>query len=328
MTQTGPAGQHAAGRHTPDQQVPQQQTPGQLAALEQAAATAGEVAAAVVAVGGGWQRGAGLVIAEGQVATNAHNLGEGPVQVSFADGRTAVAQPVGVDVDRDLAVLAVDTAGLVPPAWTGQPDLVVGTSVFAVTTDHLGGRRVTFGTISAINQRFRGPRGRPITGALEHTAPLPRGSSGGPLVDASGSVVGLNTHRRGDGFYLALSATAELRSLLEALGRGESPRRLRLGVAVAPADVARRLRRAVGLPARGGVLVRQVSDRGPAARAGLRSGDLIVSAAGQAVTDGEQLVDILDRLDAGAELPVEIVRGSEELDLVVRFDPAQETADE
>ena len=113
-----------------------------------------------------------------------------------------------------------------------------------------GGRglRVSFGTVSGVGRTFRGPRGRRIAGALEHTAPLGRGSSGGPLVDAEGRLVGINTHRLGEGFYLALPAGAALKTRVDALARGESASRVQLGVGLAPSHVARRLRRSVGLP--------------------------------------------------------------------------------
>ena len=100
-------------------------------------------------------------------------------------------------------------------------------------------------------------------------------------VDAAGTLVGLNTNRIGEGFYLALPADAALRARVDALGRGESPKRLRLGVAIAPSHVARRLRRSVGLPERDGVLVRGVEDDSLAAAAGIEAGDLIVSAGGK-----------------------------------------------
>ena len=108
------------------------------------------------------------------------------------------------------------------------------------------------------------------------------GSSGGALVDAEGRLIGLNTNRIGEGFYLALPADAALRTRVDALTRGETPTRVRLGVAIAPSHVARRLRRSVGLPDRDGVLVRGVEEGSPAEAAGIEAGDLIVEAARQA----------------------------------------------
>jgi serine protease Do len=173
-----------------------------------------------------------------------------------------------------------------------------------------GASRVTFGTVSAVERAFRGPGGRRISGSIEHTAPLAPGSSGGPIVDDGGRLLGLNTNRLGEGFYLALPADAALQARVEALTRGESPRRRRLGVAVAPGHVARRLRRSVGLSDRDGVLVRGVEDDSPAARAGIRDGDLIVEIAGQPVTEVDQLQEVL----GSAQMPfeVKVVRGTDE----------------
>ena len=138
-----------------------------------------------------------------------------------------------------------------------------------------GGRRITTGTVSAVDRSFRGPRGRLVTGAFEHTAPLGKGTSGSPVVDADGRIVGLTTLRLGDGFALAQPAGEGLRRRVDDLAAGEAPRRVVLGVGIAPASSARRLRRAVGLPDRDGALVRGVADGSPAAAAGIATGDLV-----------------------------------------------------
>jgi S1-C subfamily serine protease len=224
----------------------------------------------------------------------------------------------GVDVDADLAVIAVDTGGAPAIAWAEDLDARVGAAVFALANP--GGQlRVTFGLVSAVGRAFRGPRGRRIAGSIEHTAPLPRGASGGPVVDAAGRLLGIDTNRLGDGFYLALPADAELRQRLDALGRGETATRPRLGVGIAPARVARQLRRAVGLPERDGLLVRVVEEGGPAAQAGLRTGDLVVEAGGRAVTDADKLYEVLDQVGEGQSLTLRVVRGSDELTVTVGF---------
>src|SRR5690606_36588775 len=138
------------------------------------------------------------------------------------------------------------------------------------------GPRVTFGFVSGVGRSFRGPRGRRVAGAVEHTAPLMPGSSGGPIVDLDGRLLGINTNRLGSGFYLALAADGGVRGGVAARGRGEEPTRRRLGVGIAPAHVARGLRRAVGRPERDGLLVREVEQGSAAARAGIAEGDLIV----------------------------------------------------
>jgi S1-C subfamily serine protease len=147
---------------------------------------------------------------------------------------------------------------------------------------------------------------------VEHTAPLLPGSSGGPIVDASGRLLGINTNRLGKGFYQAIAADAALRDRASALGRGESPRRRRLGVGLAPAEVARKLRRAVGLEERDGLLVREVEEGSPAAAAGIAEGDLIVGAAGRPVTSADDLFDAMGSVAADAALEVSLLRGTEE----------------
>ncbi len=156
-------------------------------------------------------------------------------------------------------MVAVDTAGTPALGWRG-PATRMGEAVLALANPGGGGVRASVGFVSALDVAFRGPGGRRVEGALEHTAPLARGSSGGPVVDVAGRLVGIDTHRVGDGFYLALPADERAPARVEALGRGEVPRRPRLGIALAPSHVARRLRRSVGLPEREGLLVRAVED--------------------------------------------------------------------
>ena len=220
--------------------------------LQAAAATVAErIGSATVAIGRD-RRGTGIVLADGQVLTNAHNLRDRTTEVTFPDGRTAQGEVLGTDPEGDLAVLAVDTSGAAPAEWATN-EAALGQVVFAAARGRHG-LRVSFGLVSGTGRSFRGPRGRRIAGSVEHTAPLARGSSGGPLVDAEGRLLGINTRRLGDGFYLAMPADAALRERVGQLAAGESPVRRRLGIAVAPPFVARRLRRAVGLPERDGLL--------------------------------------------------------------------------
>jgi len=296
---------------------------------ELASATARVAAAAggaVVRIGRAEGRGAGVVIGAGTVLTSAHNLRGDEVTVSFPDGRSITGTVKGVDADGDLGVVAVDTGAANPVTWApGDTEVgpALGTPVFALALPAgASAARVTFGTVSSVGRSFRGPRGRLITDAVEHTAPLGRGSSGGPLLDTEGRLVGINTHRTGDGLYLAVPATADLRARADALGRGEAPTRRRLGIALAPPYVARRLRTAVGLPARDGVLVREVEDGGPAAAAGLQRGDLIVRAGGQPVDSVDALLAAVDGVGSDGNLALGLVRGADELEVVVAFPAA------
>ena len=293
-----------------------------MALLEELSSAARAAVAAVgpsvVRVGQAGGRGCGVVVGDDLVATNAHNLRGDQLTVTFADGRSDVGDVVAVDVDGDLAVVRVTTAGTPAVTWADEP-VETGSFVFAVTRTPLGGERVSFGLVSGTERAFRGPRGRRIKGSIEHTAPLPRGSSGSPIVTADGHVAGLNTNRIGEGFYLALPADTELRSRLDALASGQTRTRRRLGVGLAPAHVARALRRSVGLPERDGLLVRAVEDDSPAAAAGVREGDLLVGLGDAPLTSVDDLYDALDALGDARSATLTLVRGTDDVSVTLSF---------
>jgi len=265
----------------------------------------------VVGIGQRWGAGSGIVLGEGRVLTNAHNVRGDQVAVTFAGGRTAEGSVAGHDIDGDLAVIAVDTGGVPALPWASGASAEIGMPVFALANPGGRGLRVTFGFVSGIERTFRGPRGRRITGSLEHTAPLLPGSSGGPVLDAAGQLLGINTNRLGEGFYLAIPADEALRGRADALARGESAAPPQLGIAIAPGHVARRLRRAVGLPDAEGLLIHEVTEASPAGRAGLAPGDLIVAATGRPVTTIDDLFDALQAARGGA-VELNVVRGTDE----------------
>lgn len=283
------------------------------AAVTAAATAAGE---AVVTLG---RTGSGLVIGDGRIVTNAHNLHAEDVPVQFADGRVATARTAGADLDGDLAVLEVDTDGVEPVIPAATP-VRLGQPVVALARPRHRGLVATVGTVAATEARFRGPRGGLVVGAFEHDARLPRGASGGPVLDTAGRLVGIDTHRRRDGFYVAMPTSADLLSRIDGLAEGVVPSRARLGIAVAPPHVARRLRAAVGLPERDGILVREVEEDGPAAEAGIASGDLLVA------VDGTQLRSVDDLqaalATAGRTLELTIVRGTDERTATVEVQQA------
>jgi serine protease Do len=276
------------------------------------ATVASKVGPSVVAVN---RHGSGFVVAAGYVVTNAHNV-RGESLVTFPDGRNAVAQVAGVDIDGDLAVLAVETADVPPIEWsTGQPAL--GDVIVALANPRGRGLRATIGTVSSTGRGFRGPRGRRIAGSIEHTAALARGSSGGPVLDREGRVVGVNTNRLQEGFYQALAANEELTARIAKLSKGESPNRRRLGTALAPPNVTKRLRSAAGLSEVDGLLVRGVEEGSPAEAAGLLTGDVLVTAGGVALTSVDALYDALD---GTGDLELAIVRATDELTVTVHFE--------
>jgi serine protease Do len=191
----------------------------------------------VVGIGQRWGVGSGVVIGAGQVLTNAHNVRGEQVSITFGDGHTASGRIRGLDVDGDLAVVEVETGDSPAIEWATDGDPGLGTPVFALANPGGRGLRVTLGFVTGVQRSFRGPRGRRITGSVEHDAALLPGSSGGPIVTAEGKLLGVNTNRLGEGFYLAIPADESLRTRVDALASGTSPSRVRLGIGVVPAHV-------------------------------------------------------------------------------------------
>ena len=283
------------------------------------------VGPAVVGIGRGWGLGSGVVIGQGQVLTNAHNVRRDEVTVAFADGRREVGRVAGADPDFDVAVIAVETGDTPAVEWQPNGAPAIGTPVVALADPGGRGLRATLGFVSSSGRTLRGVRGRRLQDAIEHTAPLPRGSSGGPLVDVEGRLLGLNSLRLDGGLILAVPATARVRERAARLARGEAPSSRRLGVAVAPPRVARRLRRAVGLPERDGLLVRAVEDGSPAEDAGIEPGDLLVAVGERPLETVDALHEALDSLpqEAGS-LELTVVRGTDERAVEVAFGAAKE----
>jgi serine protease Do len=294
---------------------------------EAIAGVAARVGPSVVGLGRGWGHGSGVVIGEARVLTNAHNLRRDQVTVVFADGRRATGDVAAADPDLDLAVVEVDTRDAPAVTWEPGDAPGIGSPVLALANPGGRGLRVTLGFVSSEGRSFRGPRGRRIGGAIEHTAPLPRGSSGGPLVDVEGRLLGLNALRLDGGLILAVPASAAVKERASRLARGEAPASPRLGVAVAPPRVARRMRRAVGLPERDGLLVRAVEDGSPAARAGIERGDLLVRAGDRDLDGVDALYESLDAVpEAGGTIDLVIVRGTDERPITVEFETTEAAA--
>src|SRR5580704_16969628 len=118
-----------------------------------------DVGPSVAGIGQRWGVGSGIVLGEGRVLTNAHNVRGNRVTVTFADGRTAEGTVAGHDIDGDLAVIGVDTSGAPALPWADAASAEIGTPVFALANPGGRGLRVTFGFVSGVERSFRGPRG-------------------------------------------------------------------------------------------------------------------------------------------------------------------------
>ncbi len=263
----------------------------------------------VVTLGRGARRGCGLVVARDRVLTLSRSLGRETIELGFG-GEVRSASTRARDARTGLSLLEVAT-GEVEPVSFSDRDPAIGDPVVALG-DPGSGLRVTEGRVAAAHVELRSRSGRALH-AIEHTAPVPRGTGGGPVLDAGGALAGINVLRGDPGFVIALAGSV-VQAAVQRLERG-APQPPRLGVAVAPSHVARRLRGAVGLEQRDGVLVRDVEEGSPAALAGLRAGDLIVAL-------GAQPVGSIDDLHASLESSVPAatvgaVRGAEELELAL-----------
>lgn len=285
------------------------------------------VGPAVIGFGRGWGRGSGVVVAPGRVLTTAHNLRAEEVTVAFPGGARESGRVVGVDGDLDLAAVSVDTGAVEPVEWdpaAAAPS--IGAAVLAFGNPGGRGLRATPGFVSTEAREIRGPRGRAIAGCIEHTAPLPRGSGGGPLVDLDGRLLGLNAVRLDGGLIVAIPAGELLAGRAERLWSGDAAPPPRLGVAIAPARIARRLRSSVGLPPRDGLLVRSVAPESPAAAAGIEPGDLLVGTGERPLASVEDLYAALDAVEPGRGLALRVVRGADERDVAVTFERVGEEA--
>jgi S1-C subfamily serine protease len=257
---------------------------------------------------GGHGSGSGFLITpDGYLVTNSHVAsGAAAIEVTLPDGRTAAARIVGDDPDSDLAVLKVAASDL---AWIrfGDSSVVrVGQVAIAIGSPFGFEHTVTAGIVSALGRSMRAQTGRLLDNVLQTDASLNPGNSGGPLVDARGDVIGVNTAviRAAQGICFAIaSSTAE--RVASALIREGRVRRARLGVGGQTLPLPRRIVRHFALPRESGVRIETVERESPAAIAGLARGDVIVMLDGAPVPD----VDTLQRLLAADAIarPIEIL---------------------
>src|SRR5450631_4416956 len=255
---------------------------------------------------------------DGFLLTNAHVVGRSEHGTAlFSDGTSAPFAVVGADPLSDLAVVRAD-GGTPPPAELGEADdLVVGQLVVAVGSPLGLAGSVTAGVVSALGRSLptrTAGAARLIEDVIQTDAALNPGNSGGALADARSRVVGINTAVAGIGLGLAVPVNATSRRIIAALMRDGRVRRAYLGLVCVPAPVPAPLRERVGRAE--GLRVAEVVPAGPAARAGLRPGDLLLSAGGSPVTRAQDLQRLMFSEAIGRPLAVTVMRNGALVDVI------------
>ncbi len=275
----------------------------------------------VVSVRTGSGSGTGFVIdRDGTLVTNAHVVGDADtVEVQFSDDATASARVAGVDRSSDLAVLKVDTSetgALHPLELADSEGVRTGQLAVAIGSPFGLPQTATAGIVSGTGRHIQAPDGFQIDRVIQTDAPINPGNSGGPLLDARGRVIGVNSQIQtggsqgnvGIGFAVPSNTVADVVPRLE---RGERIARPFLGVSTAAGS--------------SGAVVREVTAGGPAADAGLRTGDVIVAVAGETVDEPDDVAGAVQDLRPGERVTVEVRRGgsTETLDVQLGTRPSQ-----
>ncbi len=249
--------------------------------------------------------GSGFVVDKnGHILTNYHVVqGATSITVRFQDGTQLPAQVLGTDPSGDLAVLKANVPANVPPLPMGDSDQVKpGEDAIAIGSPLGLDYSITSGIVSGIERTSSSGNGRPLSGLIQTDAAINPGNSGGPLLDAQGRVIGINTLGgegvQNIGFAVPINAAKQL---LPRLISGETIQHPWLGIGVEE------------LPQGGGITIVNVTSGSPAAQAGLRSGDTIVSVAGKQVKDLDALHSALEEHKVGESVSMGIVRNNQNL---------------
>jgi S1-C subfamily serine protease len=265
--------------------------------------------------------GSGFVIARsGYAITNSHvATGARSVTVSLPDGRESGAELVGDDPESDLAVIRID-ANIDDTCELGDSSRVeVGQVAVAIGSPYGFQHTVTAGIVSALGRSMRAQSGRLIDDVIQTDAALNPGNSGGPLVDSRGEVIGVNTaiisQAQGVGFAIAANAARRIVGWL--ITEGRVPR-ARIGLAAQSVNVSRRVVRHFELANETAVRVMQVEKGGPAAKAGVMEGDLIVALDGEAVASVDDLHRLLTGHESAKRERLSVIRRTERLEFAVR----------
>jgi Do/DeqQ family serine protease len=274
--------------------------------------------------GGGQQQvglGSGVIVApQGYLLTNQHVVEDATeIEVQLADGRQTRAVLVGSDAETDIALLKIELDALPVMALGDVRALQVGDAVLAIGNPFNVGLTVTAGIISALDRKQAGSS--PFQNFIQTDAAINPGNSGGALVDAQGRLVGINTaifSRNGGSLGIGFAVPVDTaRAVMEALIQGGAVRRGWIGVE--PRDLTEELADSLGLPVRAGALITGVLQDGPAARAGLRPGDVVLKLGNRAVRNAGDLLAAVTALAPDSAVAVTVQRGKQALELKVQL---------
>ncbi|WP_310391687.1 trypsin-like peptidase domain-containing protein [Hymenobacter sp.] len=271
--------------------------------------------------------GSGFLFAtDGYVFTNSHVVhGADDLRLTFADGTEYPAALVGEDPDSDLALLHTPATGHPAARLGDSAALQIGQLVIAIGNPYGFQHTVTSGVVSALGRTLRTETGRLIDNVIQTDAALNPGNSGGPLVDAEGQVLGVNTAtiRGAQGLCFAIGINTATTVLPALLSEGRV-RRGYLGLMTQQVDLHPRVVNFHQLPARTALFVVSVESGSPAEAAGLRAGDFVVAFADQPVASSDDLFRLLTREKIGAFQYLTVLRGQQKLDL--RITPVESGA--
>ena len=269
----------------------------------------------VVEITAGQGQGSGFVYnADGNIVTNAHVVdGAGSISVKFWNGKTYSARLVGTDASTDLAVLKVDApvSELFPLSVGDSSNLVVGDQVVAIGSPFGLEGTVTSGIVSALHREMTSPNQFAIDDSIQTDAAINHGNSGGPLLDAQGTVVGVTSQiesnsggNEGVGFAIPSNTISSIASQLISSGKAEHAF---LGVVLRDSS------------AQTGAAINQVRTGTPAARAGLHAGDVVTAAAGKQISSGSQLRAVINAHRPGDTISITYARGGKSHTVTVKL---------
>lgn len=289
-----------------------------LAQVSDGLAAAVEIAAASTVVVNARRRfpASGIIwSADGVIVTSDHVIERDEVEVILADGTKHNATIVGRDPGSDVAVLKIGASGLTPAVRAPQGSARVGSLVLAVGRPSSEGPMASFGVVGGIGGPWRTFRGTEVEGYLRSDTTFYPGFSGGPLIDANGRVVGMNSSRLGRGAGLTLPVSA-LERIAGDLLKGGKVRRAYLGISSQTAKLPAALSALAG-DRETGLLVVSVEAGSAADTAGMLIGDILVEFAGHPTPDTDALQSQLGPSQIGEATPASVLRGGELKSLTV-----------